>query len=222
MPTDLSTYLQQIRQRRMQQLQQMLAQQGGQGGVPLQSQSGQPQGPKGSLGALEGIGERGQQLYNWATAPTAMTPVPAGATTVTQPVGATSGIFATPTATLPLAQGVGTGAGAAGAGAGAAGTGAGAAAGGATGGAGGQGLMSILGALFSTRRMKQDISTAVHRGDLRWVHFRYLPSVDPTERWQLGLIAEEVNETHPEWVALDAEGHPLAIHYDRIPEYLWP
>lgn len=82
-------------------------------------------------------------------------------------------------------------------------------------------IWTILSAL-STRRVKRDIHHAVWRDDLEWVHFRYVPSVDPTQKWQVGLIAEDVERRHPEWVFVDANGDPLGVHYDRIPKRLWP
>ncbi len=85
----------------------------------------------------------------------------------------------------------------------------------------GSGIMSLL-SLFSTRRVKKEISTAVYRDHLRWVHFKYLEDIDPKQRWHLGLIAEEVAETNPEWVEADVDGQPIGVYYGRIPRYLWP
>lgn len=89
----------------------------------------------------------------------------------------------------------------------------------------GQGIssaISAIAALFSTERMKHGITDHCRRGDLRWVRYRYLPEFDPAQIERVGLIAEEVATTHPEWIERGLDGRPLAIYYGRIPEHLWP
>lgn len=82
--------------------------------------------------------------------------------------------------------------------------------------------IGYLAALFSSRQLKHSIEDYKQVGDLRWVRYRYLPELDPDQIIRIGLIAEEVAETHPEWIVKGPDGKPQGIVYGRIPEHLWP
>lgn len=82
--------------------------------------------------------------------------------------------------------------------------------------------ISYIASLFSTERMKHEIELHKQVGELRWVSYKYLPQFDPSQEKRIGLIAEELVQTHPEWVVRGADRKPLGIHYGEIPRHLWP
>ena len=71
------------------------------------------------------------------------------------------------------------------------------------------------------QRFKSEIEPYADVEDLHWVTYRYVPVIEVDAPKRIGLIAEEVFETHPEWVYC-LDGEPVAIYYDRIPKHLWP
>ncbi len=89
--------------------------------------------------------------------------------------------------------------------------------GGLTGGGGGGGglgsiggLVSGIGSLFSDRRLKENIEEAGEENGHRVYSFNYTGD----DRKYIGVMADEVLETHPEAVA-EVDGY-LAVDYDRI------
>ena len=92
--------------------------------------------------------------------------------------------------------------------------------------AGTAGLEAIKSALafigLSSSRFKHSVSTYRQVGDLRWVNFTYLPSLDPDQQPRIGLIAEEVVPNHPDlgWYAED--GTLLGLYYGKLRDDQWP
>jgi hypothetical protein len=83
-----------------------------------------------------------------------------------------------------------------------------------------------LGTLTSSARFKRDVedmgasSERVMR--LRPVVFRYKPEIGPesADEPQSGLIAEEVAQVAPEFVASDRDGKPYSVSYHALPALL--
>jgi hypothetical protein len=75
-----------------------------------------------------------------------------------------------------------------------------------------------VGTLPSSRRFKDDIKPMDKTSEailaLKPVTFHY--KSDKKCREQFGLIAEEVAKINPELVALDKEGKPFSVRYDKV------
>jgi hypothetical protein len=48
------------------------------------------------------------------------------------------------------------------------------------------------------------------------VSFRYKPEIDADRPASFGLIAEEVENVHPDLVLRDKEGKPYTVRYDQV------
>ena len=77
-----------------------------------------------------------------------------------------------------------------------------------------------LGALVSSRRFKDEIKPIEHASEVIYrlnpVSFRYKPEIDPGRPVSFGLIAEEVENVHPDLVLRDKEGKPYTVRYDQV------
>ena len=77
-----------------------------------------------------------------------------------------------------------------------------------------------LGTLASSERFKNEIkpmnksSEAIF--DLKPVTFRYKNELDPKQRPQFGLVAEEVEKVDPDLVAHDAAGEVYTVRYEAV------
>ena len=69
--------------------------------------------------------------------------------------------------------------------------------------------------LFSSRLLKSDIEPIGERGGVKWYNYRYKWDAPSTVRE--GVIAEEVQETHPEAVHRDAATGYLKVDYSALP-----
>jgi hypothetical protein len=51
---------------------------------------------------------------------------------------------------------------------------------------------------------------------LRPIAFKYRHDLEPDDRLQYGLVAEEVADVYPELVACDKDGRPEAVRYQLV------
>jgi hypothetical protein len=51
---------------------------------------------------------------------------------------------------------------------------------------------------------------------LKPVTFRYKKEIDPADRSQFGLVAEEVEKLNPDLVVHDKDGRPYSVRYDQV------
>ena len=77
----------------------------------------------------------------------------------------------------------------------------------------GMGLQAA--SVFSSRLLKSDIEPIGERGGVKWYKYRYKWDAPSTVR--KGVIAEEVQETHPEAVHRDAATGYLKVDYSALP-----
>jgi hypothetical protein len=77
-----------------------------------------------------------------------------------------------------------------------------------------------LGALVSSRRFKDQVKPMEHASEVIYqlnpVSFRYKPEIEPGHLASFGLIAEEVENVHPDLVLRDKEGKPYTVRYEQV------
>ena len=77
--------------------------------------------------------------------------------------------------------------------------------------------------MSSSQRYKRDIETldAKHAEDvimgMRPVKFHY--KQHQTDRWEFGLIAEELDDVLPDAVVYDTDGEPDTLQYHKLPAF---
>lgn len=77
-----------------------------------------------------------------------------------------------------------------------------------------------LGTLASSKRFKQEIKPMKNASEaifeLNPVTFRYQHEIDPNEKPQFGLVAEEVEKVDPDLVVRDATGKIYSVRYEAV------
>jgi hypothetical protein len=74
--------------------------------------------------------------------------------------------------------------------------------------------------VVSSRRFKDEIKPLEQASEVIYqlnpVSFRYKPEIEPSRPTSFGLIAEEVENVHPDLVLHDKEGKPYTVRYDQV------
>jgi hypothetical protein len=77
-----------------------------------------------------------------------------------------------------------------------------------------------LGTVTSSARYKKHVKPMAEASDVLYslqpLAFQYRPELDPSDRPQFGLIAEDVAKVAPALVARDQQGRPYAVRYQAI------
>jgi trimeric autotransporter adhesin len=82
------------------------------------------------------------------------------------------------------------------------------------------GFNNKLGTMASSKRLKKDVKpmnkTSEMLFSLKPVTFRYKNDIDPANRAQFGLVAEDVEKVNPDLVVRDKNGEIYTVRYDAV------